>query len=221
MKVVGILLSVVIVALLVGGVLAWEQLAPVGTLGFSISVGDAVAVIQSWGVWGVLGSVALMTVHSFLPFPAEVIALANGMVYGPLWGAAITWVGAMVGALAAFGLARLLGRPFVRRLLPSRHQERLTNWSRDQGAGTLLVSRFIPVIAFNLINYAAALTEVSWWTFFWTTGVGILPLTILLAIAGDRVLKLPLWAWYAVGLAALLVWLVLARWRRRKPGKLN
>ncbi len=27
-----------------------------------------------------------MTVHSFLPLPAEeVVALANGMVYGPLW----------------------------------------------------------------------------------------------------------------------------------------
>jgi len=32
-------------------------------------------------------------------------------------------------------------------------------------------------------SYAAALTEISWWTFIWATGLGILPLTILLNVA--------------------------------------
>ena len=54
-----------------------------------------------------------MVLHSFVPFPAEVVAMANGMLYGPLWGTLITWVGAMLGAYLAFGLARWLGRPFV------------------------------------------------------------------------------------------------------------
>jgi uncharacterized membrane protein YdjX (TVP38/TMEM64 family) len=52
------------------------------------------------------------------------------------------------------------------------------------------------VIAFNLINYAAALTEISWWTFVWATGVGILPLTVLLAVAGDGMLQMPSWCWW-------------------------
>ena len=54
----------------------------------------------------------------------------------------------------------------------------------------MLVSRFIPVIAFNLINYAAGLTRVSWWTFIWTTSIGILPLTILMAYLGARMMEL-------------------------------
>ncbi len=215
MKVTGIFLGAVIVLLAAGAALIWGGPAPVWASAFGGSVDGAVAVIRSWGAWGVLGSVALMTAHSFLPFPAEIVALANGMVYGPLWGAVVTWVGAMVGASAAFGFARLLGRPFIRWFLPNRHQQRLASWSCDQGVAALLVSRLIPVIAFNLINYAAALTEISWWTFLWTTGLGILPLTILLATAGDQVMKLPLWVWLAAGLAVLLVWFILARWRRR------
>jgi len=59
------------------------------------------ATIRSWGAWGVVCSIGLMIAHSFLPFPAEFLAIANGMAYGPVWGAAITWTGAMLGAYLA------------------------------------------------------------------------------------------------------------------------
>lgn len=161
-----------------------------------------------------LGSIGLMVAHSFLPFPAEIVSIANGMVFGPFWGTVITWVGAMLGAVAAFGLARLLGRPFVRRIVSPRHQEQIAAWSRERGGMALLIGRLIPVIAFNLINYAAALTEISWWTFLWATGIGILPLTILLNVLGDRMLTMPLWAWLLIGVIAILSWLILHfRWR--------
>jgi uncharacterized membrane protein YdjX (TVP38/TMEM64 family) len=45
---------------------------------------------------------------------------ANGMIYGP-YGTVINSVGAMLGAAAAFGLARLLGWPFVRRIQSAEH----------------------------------------------------------------------------------------------------
>jgi uncharacterized membrane protein YdjX (TVP38/TMEM64 family) len=65
------------------------------------------------GGWGVAASIGLMVVHSFITFPAEFVAFANGLVYGPVWGSVITWVGAMLGAFAGFGVARWFGRPFV------------------------------------------------------------------------------------------------------------
>jgi uncharacterized membrane protein YdjX (TVP38/TMEM64 family) len=66
---------------------------------------DTVALIRSWGAWGVVGSIGLMVAHSFVPFPAELLAIANGMVFGPIAGTVVTWVGAMLGAFAAFGAA--------------------------------------------------------------------------------------------------------------------
>lgn len=152
------------------------------------TVRRAVETIRSLGAWGVLLSIALMTVHSFLPFPAEFIAIANGVIYGPIWGSVVTWVGAMIGATTAFGIARALGRPFVRGMLPARQQAQFASWSRQQGGLAILLARLVPVIAFNLVNYASALTEVSWWTFLWATGIGILPLTICLNLLGDRML---------------------------------
>jgi uncharacterized membrane protein YdjX (TVP38/TMEM64 family) len=177
------------------------------------SVESAEALIRSWGAWGVAGSIGLMILHSFLPFPAEIIALTNGMVYGPLWGAVITWSGAMLGACVAFGLARALGRRFVMRALPERRRRSLERWSASQGGLALLAARLVPVIAFNLINYAAALTPISWWTFLWATGLGILPLTVLLAVLGENVLEMSLWSWLVLAAFAILGGLALRYWR--------
>lgn len=185
------------------------------------TVREVEAMIRSWGAWGVLGSIGLMVVHSFLPFPSEIIALANGMLYGPLWGSVITWVGAMLGAAAAFGVARTLGQPALRRLLSvSRHAD-LVRWSREQGGLALLVARLIPLIAFNLINYVAALTEISWWTFLWATGLGILPLTIVLAVLGENVLDMPVWSWALLLAAVAATWLLLHRWRSREANPIS
>jgi uncharacterized membrane protein YdjX (TVP38/TMEM64 family) len=208
-----VVLATLVMALL--GVLSWWLCPYAMAFGVDDTVRGTEALIRSWGTWGVLGSIGLMVAHSFLPFPAEIVALANGMVYGPLWGALITWTGAMLGAVTAFGLARLLGRPLVWRLLSSDYRAKIAGWSREHGGRDLLVSRLIPVIAFNLINYAAALTDISWWTFLWATGIGILPLTVILAVLGENVLAMPLWTWLLVAAAALLAWLTRRRTRQR------
>ena len=185
-----------------------------------ISVQEIEAKILSWGPWGVAGSIGLMVLHSFLPFPAEFLALANGMVYGPVWGVAITWVGAMLGAFAAFGLSRWLGRPFVARMVARRDWEVLDDWAARQGGGMVLIARFIPVIAFNLVNYAAGLTRISWWTFTWSTGVGILPVTVLLVIMGDNIDTLA-WEWWLLLVAAALALWFAVRRRLAPPNKLG
>ncbi|SLN54927.1 TVP38/TMEM64 family protein [Oceanibacterium hippocampi] len=167
--------------------------------------------VISWGEWGVLAAILLMVLHSFLPFPAELVALANGMCFGPLWGTVITWVGAMLGAMLAFALSRRFGRPFVDRMLTRRSWSLVDEWLTRHGAGSFFVSRFIPVIAFNLINYAAGLTRLSWWTFLWTTAIGILPMTVLMVLLGAGMHELPLWQWLLLIVGGLALWLV-AHW---------
>jgi uncharacterized membrane protein YdjX (TVP38/TMEM64 family) len=146
--------------------------------------------LEDWGMAAALVSIGLMIAHSFAPFPAELLAVANGMLFGPVWGIVITWVGAMLGALLAFTLVRSLGRPFVLSMVPEPRWRTIDRWSRRRGGTMLLVSRLIPVISFNLINYAAGLTTISWWTFTWATGLGILPITILAVLTGAGILTI-------------------------------
>lgn len=167
--------------------------------------------ILSWGAWGVLASIGLMILHSFVPFPAEFLAIANGMFFGPFWGTVITWIGAMLGAVLAFGVARVLGRPFVETMVARKNWHILDEWTATSGWQVLLLSRFIPVIAFNLINYAAGLTRISWWTFVWATGIGILPLTTLMVVMGDYMEAMAWEMWILLGAGGLILWFVFRR----------
>jgi len=204
----GLVAAAVITAVLLIGVLVdglaqgadWYQWWP------HVSKSHIKQFIGSAGIWGVGASIGLMVLHSFVPFPAELVAITNGMIYGPIWGTVITWVGAMLGAFAAFGLARVLGQRFVRQVLTEKNAQNVDDWVASHGPGALLFSRFIPVIAFNLINYAAGLTKISWWHFAWTTGVGILPLTMLMVVMGDQIETLPWQAWVLLLGAGLIVW---------------
>ena len=195
-------------ALLAGAFLAYHW-----TFGDEgLSVNGIEELVRSWGPWGVGASIGLLVVHSFIPFPAGFVALANGMIYGSFWGTVITWTGAMLGAYLAFGLSRLLGRPFVEVMVPNKHLSRIDDWTARQGGGMLFVSRFLPAISFNLINYAAGLSNVSWLTFTWATGVGILPMTILMVVMGDQIEHLSweiLLALFAAGV--VFWWLVLRK----------
>jgi len=184
--------------------------------GFELSAKSVAELIRSWGVWGVAATILLMVAHSFVPFPAEFVAIAAGMIYGPFWGTLITWVGAMLGAWLSFGLARRCGRPLVEALVSKRYSSRLDEWAASQGPSTLFVSRLIPVIAFNLINYAAGLTTMRWWTFTWVTGLGILPLTALMVSLGDQMHYLGWIEWLLIVIAAIALWIALHLFRRAR-----
>ncbi len=178
--------------------------------------------LRAWGGWSALASIVLMILHSFIPFPAELLALANGMLFGVVGGAAVTWTGAMLGAVLAFALARWLGRAFVVAVLPPRHRRGVDAWTAKEGTVALLLARLVPVIAFNLINYAAGLAAVPWWTFLWTTGLGILPMTVLMVAMGDGMVSgdLSLLVWLpATGLVSYLAWRRLRRIRRRHASR--
>lgn len=172
------------------------------------------ALLDRAGLWAPLASIALMAAHSFVPFPAEIIAITNGMAFGLWGGIAVTWLGAMVGASLAYELARALGPAARARLVPMRHQARLDALVGDFGTRTLLIVRLIPVISFNLVNYAAGLAGVGRVSFLWTTAIGILPITVLSVLVGSAALRLPPYLWLLGGLALVLAMLAVRLVRR-------
>ena len=191
--------------------------------GFDLSQEGVATWVKSLGAAGGLGIAGLMIIHSFLPFPAELVVLVAGLVYGTVWGTIYSWIGAMIGAVLCFMLARWLGHDFVEKAMTPAQRARLAGLTEAHSAEALLAARLIPVISFNLVNYGAGLTMVSWGTFLWTTAIGILPMTIVTAFCGERMTG-GTWAdWLLIGTSGLGLWCLVYLARRRlrvRPQKL-
>ncbi len=106
--------------------------------------------------------------------PASLFTLAGGVVFGVWPGALYNWLGTMLGASLAFVLARHLGRDFVERLLRGRFVD-LDAAVSARGFWAIFVMRLIPVIPFNLSNFAAGLTGIRFIHYVVATGLAIAP----------------------------------------------
>ena len=173
------------------------------------------------GLWGPVLIVTLMTVAVVAsPIPSAPIALAAGAAYGHLWGTALVVIGAELGALIAFGLARVLGHDVLRRVFGDRVDAGLLG-SQAALTATVFASRLMPFVSFDMISYAAGLSRLHAWRFALATLAGIVPASFLLAHFGGEAVSGDLgratWAVLGLGLVTGLPLLWLAT--RRKAQK--
>ncbi len=136
------------------------------------------------GFWGPALIILMMTVAVVMsPIPSAPIALAAGAAYGHLWGTVYVLIGAEIGALVAFALARVLGRETLRRWFGDRIDAGLLG-SQNVLMWMVFVSRLMPFVSFDLISYAAGLSVLKPWRFALATLAGIIPASFLLAHLG-------------------------------------
>ncbi len=119
-----------------------------------------------------------------LGLPGSVVTIVGGVVFGFGWGALYNLVGANIGANAAFGLARMLGRDGVERIAGKRIQG-LNNAMLRHGLIGLLALRLIPLVPFNALNFGSGLTRLRWREYIIATMVGILPGTLVYTFFAD------------------------------------
>jgi uncharacterized membrane protein YdjX (TVP38/TMEM64 family) len=211
-----VLLAVLVVGLLV---IFYRLLVASGTLELLLDSTLLQERVSALGPWGPLGIVGLMSVAIVLnPIPSAPIALAAGAVYGHTWGTVYVAVGAEVGALAAFGIARWLGRDVMHRIFGERLSMGLLG-SQNALMGMVFASRLLPFISFDLMSYAAGLTPLNAWRFAVATLAGIIPASFLLAHFGREMATLDpgriTWAVLALGTVTLIPLLVKAVLVRR------
>lgn len=171
--------------LLVALVLAYAlgMLPPIG----STNPESFVETVRSFGSLGPVAIVLLLIAAIvFSPLPSAPIAVASGALYGHGWGALYVLVGAQLGAMICFGLARSLGYDVIHRWFGDKLNVGLLGSQRVLGYG-VLVSRLLPFISFDIVSYAAGLTVLRFWRFAAATLIGTAPSSFLLAHVGSEV----------------------------------
>lgn len=115
--------------------------------------------IRNLGFWGPVAHVALFALGTILFVPGALFGLAGGALFGPLWGTIFNLAGATLGATAAFLVARYVAAVWVRRKAGAR-VERLIKGVEAEGWRFVAFTRLVPLIPFNLLNYALGITRI-------------------------------------------------------------
>ena len=160
--------------------------------------------------------VAVYYVTSLIPGTSGK-SIVVGWLFGVAQGVAIVLLGLTAAALTTFSLSRFLLRDVVESRLAV-FQRRLNNALESDGAFYLLTLRMLHV-PYTLLNYVCGVCRVSWWTFAWTTAVGLLPGTCVFVFLGANLPTLhelitdgaeqliSPWLWLALLATGLLPWL--------------
>ncbi len=147
------------------------------------------------------------------PIPSLPLDILAGRVFGSVIGTVYAAVGGTLGAMAAFLLARLLGRDLLAPFLRG-HINFCRRCSDKLLTKVVFLSRLVPFVSFDLVSYGAGLTRISLLKFGVATLLGMLPVTFFYTSFGSAVLENRLVTWLG-GLAMVVLFFLLPRWIER------
>ncbi len=124
------------------------------------------------GVWAPLVYMLVYAVGICLFIPGTLLTARGAAIFGAYWGFLYVWVGAMVGASAAFWIGRTLGREFAASLIGDRLRKYDDAIERN-GFATVLYLRLV-YFPFTPMNFGMGLTKVRFWDYLSGTGLGII-----------------------------------------------
>jgi uncharacterized membrane protein YdjX (TVP38/TMEM64 family) len=128
------------------------------------------------GVWGPIFVTAFYVVACVFFLPGSVLTLGAGFLFGVPVGLLSAWLGATLGACAAFIIGRTLARDWVSGKVSTNPKFAAIDEAVErEGFKIVLLLRLSPVFPFNMLNYALGLTKVSFKHYALATLIGILP----------------------------------------------
>ena len=141
--------------------------------------------VQSLGAIGPVVVVLAYVLCTVLFIPGSAITIGSGTLFGLKTGFLVVVIGANLGALCSFLLARTFLREKVARWVEGNSKFRsLDQAIGKQGFKMVLLTRLSPVFPFVLLNYFLGLTAVRTRAYVLANLIGMLPATFLFVYIG-------------------------------------
>lgn len=128
--------------------------------------------LETAGVWAPLVFMFIYSAGICLFVPGTLLTAIGAAIFGAYWGFLYVWIGAMMGASAAFWIGRTLGREFAASLIGDRLKKYDEAIERN-GFATTLYLRLV-YFPFTPMNFGMGLTKVRFRDYLWGTGLGII-----------------------------------------------
>ncbi|MBW1869149.1 MAG: TVP38/TMEM64 family protein [Deltaproteobacteria bacterium] len=128
--------------------------------------------LETAGRWAPVLFMLIYGVGVCLFLPGTLLTGLGAAIFGAYWGFLYVWIGAMLGASAAFFIGRTLGREFAASLIGDRLKKYDDAIERN-GFATVLYLRLV-YFPFTPMNFGMGLTKVRFKDYFFGTGLGII-----------------------------------------------
>jgi uncharacterized membrane protein YdjX (TVP38/TMEM64 family) len=143
--------------------------------------------IAELGRWGPVFFILAYVAAAVTLAPAFLLTVAAGAIFGVWWGSALVFIGAVLGASAAYAVALRLSKS---RWLAWMHQDArvvaVRNAVSGEGVWIQFLLRLSPLVPFNLLNYALGLSGVAYRDFL-IASVGMIPAIVMYTYYGKVV----------------------------------
>lgn len=167
--------------------------------------------IQSFGKIAVAVYIFAYVLNTLSVFPpVAALSLTAGILFGKLWGAIYLLIGAMIGTSCTFFISRFFGRGMVEKILKGKFRN-LDELLERKGFSTILFFRVIPIIPYEVINYAGGLSKIKFKDYFFATFLGLIPGVIVATFFGSSLSEIKKikdifsWQFVIILLAVILI----------------
>ncbi len=165
---------------------AWAQnSASISGFNLQILLKNALEWIESLGAIAPLAFMGIYIISTIAFLPASLLTLGAGVVFGIWLGSLYVFVGATLGAIAAFLVGRYLARDWAAKKIAGNVKfNAIDRAVGREGLKIVLLTRLSPLFPFNLLNYAFGVTGVSIQDYI-IGSVGMIPGTLMYVYIGS------------------------------------
>jgi len=141
--------------------------------------------VLRFGILAPLGLIVLqMSQTMFSIIPSQLTTILAGFIFGPLWGLIYSLIGAFLGSLFIFLLARRYGSKVASFFFTEEEILHFILFFKQKKLLALFMARIAPLFPNDLVSFSAALTDISLFHFNLVSTAGFMVQMALLTFFG-------------------------------------
>jgi uncharacterized membrane protein YdjX (TVP38/TMEM64 family) len=153
------------------------------------AIGGPSIILDRFGWAAPAVSILIQWIVGITPFPTDILAIANGALYGVWLGSLVSWAGWFIAALFKLYIGRSAKEDFPVAHWMARLPTRLQRFPVDHPV-FLIGSRLVPYAGGFISTFIPGALGVRWSRFIWCAALAIVPPSLLMAAIGVGLLSM-------------------------------
>ncbi|WP_066175763.1 TVP38/TMEM64 family protein [Bacillus marinisedimentorum] len=153
-----------------------------------------VRAMQDWfngfGLYGYIVFVLVFVAVAVFMLPGSLLTIIAGITFGAIKGGTLSLLGATLGAMAAFLIARYSARELiVKKFEGNPIFNKIDEGVEKNGISFLILTRLVPVFPYNVQNYAYGFTKIPFLTYSVISLITMAPAAFIYAYMAGQIVE--------------------------------